>query len=100
MGVNFTCDFCNVEQVDILQSKGKQELVYPKSFVKNKKKASPRFKYRGENCIKNGVNTTPDGWTIHSAKEIKKFEVNSEHIPSGTNEGLHTRGDDRVEKSA
>jgi hypothetical protein len=77
MGATFDCDFCGAQSVvDLLRGKGKQELVFPSALVMSGKtqKIAPRLKFRCDDCINKGVNTTDQGLMIHSAKKISKAD--------------------------
>lgn len=94
----FQCDFCPNGEVDLLRSKGKQVLVYSsKSVVAKKTEGAPtRIKYCCDECLKSGVTTTNKDLTIQGSRVIKKWEDihGKEHLPSGTNQGLHVGAKD------
>lgn len=100
MAIIFKCDFCIVGEVDLVHSSGRQEIVHPMKHVKNKSHhhVSHRFKYRCQDCIKKGINTTPDNLTIHNSPKIIKAEVVdvTKDLSGRSDEGLHGGGKDSV----
>jgi hypothetical protein len=74
--IGFECDFCRMSQIDLVQGTGRQEIVRPSIMVRNKSKSKVviKFKYRCIDCIKKGVNTTPDDCTVHNSDNVVKAE--------------------------
>ena len=72
----FECDFCPEGKVDILKGQGRQELVYNKNAVLNKKVEglATRLKYRCQHCIDNNITVTPKDLMVYNAKIAKKAE--------------------------
>lgn len=84
MGVPFTCDFCPGGIVDLLEGKGKQEMVYPfKAVMKGKENdLAPRFKYRCDVCISAKINTTPDGLAIMHSDPLIRWKEKADEKAS------------------